>query len=201
MITAEESFCWAGPFDLRESALTKRFILLDRDGTLIKEKHYLSRPEQVELIPGAAAALRTLREMGWGVILITNQSGLGRGFFSRADLDHIHLRLMALLREENASLDGIYFCPHLPEEGCKCRKPLLGLVYQAVMDHGFDPKGCVVVGDKACDLEMGRRLGGMTCLVRTGYGRNYEESDPHLADYVLDSISELPVLIKNMEAA
>ena len=179
--------------------MTKRYILLDRDGTLIKERHYLSRPEQVEIIPGAGAALRTLKEMGWGAILITNQSGLGRGFFTRFDLDNIHLRLMALLGEENASLDGIYFCPHLPEEGCDCRKPLLGLVQQAVKDHGFDPKECVVVGDKACDLEMGRRLGVLTCLVRTGYGRDYEQSAPHLADFVLDSISQLPVLIKEIE--
>ena len=179
--------------------MTKRFILLDRDGTLIKEKNYLSRPEQVEIIPGAAAALRTLREMGWGTILITNQSGLSRGYFTRFDLDNIHLRLEALLSAEDASLDGIYFCPHLPEEGCNCRKPSLGLVYRAIKDHGFDPKGCVVVGDKACDLEMGRRLGVLTCLVRTGYGQKYEESAPHLADYVLDSISELPVLIKEIE--
>jgi len=172
--------------------------LLDRDGTLIKEKHYLSRPEQVELIPGGAAALRTLKGMGWGILLISNQSGLGRGLFTRSDLDNIHFRLVDLLREENASLDGIYFCPHRPEEGCDCRKPSLGLVFRAVKDHGFDPKGCVVVGDKACDLEMGRRLEVLTCLVRTGYGRNFEQSAPHLADYVLESLSELPILIKEI---
>ncbi len=175
--------------------MSKRYALLDRDGTLIVEKNYLSRAEQVELLPGAANALRNLRAMGWGAILISNQSGIARGYFTWDDLVGIHLRLERLLAEQNAILDGIYVCPHLPEERCMCRKPSPGLIRQAALEHAFNPADCVVVGDKACDLELGRRVGAQTCLVLTGYGQIFEETRLHLADYVLDGIGELPALI------
>ena len=97
----------------------RRFAILDRDGTIITEQNYLSVPERVELITGAAEALCQLRAMGLGLVLITNQSGLGRGFFIESTLERIHQRMKALLHQEGVWLDGIYCCPHTPEQGCQ----------------------------------------------------------------------------------
>ena len=96
--------------------LPQRFVILDRDGTIIVERCYLSDPAQVELIPGAGAALRQLSEIGLGLVVITNQSGIGRGYFDRSRLDLIHRRLCELLEAEGVRLDGIYTCPHVPED-------------------------------------------------------------------------------------
>ena len=148
----------------------RRFVLLDRDGTLIVERHYLSDPDQVELIPGAAAGLRRLRERGLGLAVVTNQSGIGRGFFDAARLAEIHQRLIEMLRAERVELDGIYFCPHHPDEACGCRKPQPALALRAAAELGFDATRAFVVGDMASDVALGRALGATTLLVRTGHG-------------------------------
>ena len=118
--------------------IPRRFVLLDRDGTLIVEKNYLSDPDQVELIPGAAAGLRRLAGCGLGLVVLTNQSGIGRGFFDEAKLAEIHQRLTGLLRTERVELDGIYFCPHHPDQACGCRKPQPELALRAAAELGFD---------------------------------------------------------------
>jgi D-glycero-D-manno-heptose 1,7-bisphosphate phosphatase len=148
----------------------RRFVLLDRDGTVNVERHYLSAPEQLCLLPGAAEGMRQMRAMGLGLAIVTNQSGVGRGFFDLARLAEIHDRLRAMLHEQGVELDGVYFCPHAPETGCVCRKPLPGLIHQAAAEHGFVPHECIVIGDKACDLALGHAVGAQTILVRTGYG-------------------------------
>lgn len=148
----------------------RRFVVLDRDGTIIEERHYLSDPRQVELIPGAGAGLRLLSEMGLGLVVITNQSGVGRGLFDQARLNLVHRRLCELLEGEGVYLNGIYSCPHRPEENCSCRKPQTQLLELAAKEHGFDLRECFVIGDKATDIEVGRRVGGTTFLVKTGYG-------------------------------
>jgi len=148
----------------------RRFVVLDRDGTIIEERHYLSDPRQVELIPGAAAGLRLLSEMGLGLVVITNQSGVGRGLFDQARLDLVHRRLCELLEAEGVYLNGVYSCPHRPEDNCPCRKPRTQLLELAAKEHGFDLTECFVIGDKASDVELGRKVGGTTFLVRTGYG-------------------------------
>jgi D-glycero-D-manno-heptose 1,7-bisphosphate phosphatase len=135
----------------------KRFVLLDRDGTLIEERHYLSDPGQVVLLPGAAQGLRSLAEAGFGIVLVTNQSGIARGYFDWGTLNAIHEVLRGLLTREDVVLDGIYVCPHQPKDDCACRKPRPGLALAAAKELGFDPRECVVVGDKACDVELGRR--------------------------------------------
>jgi histidinol-phosphate phosphatase family protein len=172
-----------------------RYILLDRDGTLIEERHYLARPDGVFLVPGAAAALKRLRELGWGAILVSNQSGVGRGRLTREQVEAIHAHLERLLARHSARLDAIYYCPHHPDERCRCRKPRPDLVRSAARDLGFDPSQCVVVGDKPADLELGKRVGARTILVRTGYGSRTEQSHRHLADAVVDSIAQLPALL------
>jgi D-glycero-D-manno-heptose 1,7-bisphosphate phosphatase len=148
----------------------RRFVLLDRDGTLIVEKHYLSDPDQVELIEGAAEGLRRLAARGLGLIVVTNQSGIGRGLFDAARLAQIHERLRGQLRAERVELDGIFVCPHHPDEACACRKPRTGLVERAASELGFEPSRAFVVGDMASDVALGRALGAITLLVRTGHG-------------------------------
>src|SRR5687768_18257619 len=98
----------------------RRFIVLDRDGTIVEEREYLSQPEQVKLIPSAGAALRELQQMGFGLVVITNQSGVGRGIFDQDQLDLIHERLKQLLDREGVHLDGLYVCPHKPDDHCSC---------------------------------------------------------------------------------
>jgi D-glycero-D-manno-heptose 1,7-bisphosphate phosphatase len=154
-------------------AATRRpFVLLDRDGTLNEERHYLGDPDQLVLFPGTGAALRLLSEAGFGLVVITNQSGIGRGLFSLADADQVNERLRALLAADGAMLDGIYMCPHSPDQSCDCRKPLPGLVERAAADLGFDPGASTVIGDKQADIALGRRIGARTILVRTGWGED-----------------------------
>ncbi len=148
----------------------KRFVILDRDGTLIVERNYLSTPDQVELIPNAVEGLRAIEALGWGRLIVTNQSGINRGYFTQEVVDAVNRRLLVLLAEANARVDGIYVCPHTPAECCNCRKPETGLVLKAAVEWKFDPARSVVVGDKACDIDLGRRLGAVTILVLTGYG-------------------------------
>lgn len=168
--------------------MSRRFVLLDRDGTVIEERHYLSDPDEVALIPGAAAGLRALREQGLGLVLVTNQSGIGRGYFDRARLAEIHERLIALLAAEDLAFDGIYFCPHTPDDGCACRKPRTGLIEQAAREHGFEPAESFVVGDLPSDVALGRAIGATTLLVRTGHGARTEAEGESSADRVVDDL-------------
>jgi len=148
----------------------RRFVLLDRDGTINFERHYLSDPAQLSLLPGAAAGLRSMRELGLGLVVVTNQSGIARGYFDVARLEKIHERLHELLGAAGVELDGIFFCPHGPDDTCPCRKPRPGMVNSAAREFDFDPKQAFVIGDKDCDIQLGRSVGATTLLVRTGHG-------------------------------
>jgi len=166
----------------------RRFALLDRDGTVIVEKDYLSSVEGLELLPNTLAGLRAMRDLGLGLVLLTNQSGIGRGYFSAETVAEIHRALGKLLATGGVSLDGIYVCPHGPDEGCACRKPSPGLAEQAARELGFRLQDSVVIGDKAADIELGRRVGATTILVRTGYGREVESNGGANPDYVADDL-------------
>lgn len=150
--------------------MKKRFVLLDRDGTVIKHKHHLTDIQDVELILKSANAIKKLKELGLGIIIMTNQSVVGRGLVSLSGLKAIHTKILHLLAEKGAHIDGIYFCPHKPEDNCSCRKPKFGLVEKAINDHHFDPKLCFVVGDNKGDIELGINIRATTILVKTGYG-------------------------------
>ena len=163
-------------------------VVLDRDGTLNVEVHYLSHPDQVELLPGVADGLRALRSAGCRLVVVTNQSGIARGYFDEERLAAIHARLRALLAESGVTLDAIYHCPHLPDDGCACRKPGPLLVERAAADLGFDETSVFVVGDKPCDMDLGRGLGVPTILVRTGYGAAHEAAGDAAADFVVDDL-------------
>jgi len=162
--------------------------MLDRDGTIIVERHYLSRADQVELLPGAAAGLQAMRQLGFFLVVLTNQSGIGRNFFQHEDVWSVHERLRDLLRDQDVELDGIYYCPHVPEDGCRCRKPSPGLVERAAADLGFAPAASVVIGDKSCDIDLGRNVGATTILTRTGYGSAVERTKSAQPDYVIDDL-------------
>jgi D-glycero-D-manno-heptose 1,7-bisphosphate phosphatase len=154
--------------------LSRRFVLLDRDGTINAERHYLSHPHQLSLLPGAAAGLRALRELGLGLVVVTNQSGIARGYFDHERLAAIHERLHELLGSAGVELDGIYFCPHGPDENCPCRKPREGMALAAARELDFRLEDSFMIGDKGCDIELGRRIGATTILVQTGYGAETE---------------------------
>jgi D-glycero-D-manno-heptose 1,7-bisphosphate phosphatase len=152
-------------------------VFLDRDGTINPDKGYMNHPDLMELYPGAAAAIRRLQEAGLAVAVTTNQAGIAKGFLTEDTLEHIHARLEELLSLEGVRLDGLYYCPHSPQDGnppyrreCDCRKPATGMAHEAAADLGLDLSRSYVVGDKRTDVEFGRNLGAVTVLVLTGYG-------------------------------
>ena len=161
---------------MEQTSPRRRFVLLDRDGTINRERHYLSDPGEVELLSGALRGLAQMTALGLGLAVVTNQSGVGRGLFDRGKLDQIHERLKSLLAAGGVVLDGFFICPHHPNEGCPCRKPKPGLVLQAAAELDFSPAETFVIGDKECDLELGHRVGAYTILVTTGYGRALVDS-------------------------
>jgi len=176
------------------------FVALDRDGTIITERHYLADPDLVELLPGAASGLRQLRRLGLGLVVVTNQSAIGRGYFDESRLRVIHQRMLELLTAEGVELDGIYFCPHMPEDDCPCRKPKLGLLELAANELGFDLLACFVIGDKACDIEMGRRVGATTFLVRSGYGAELVAKGSANPDYLVQDLLDAAQVIEHLLA-
>ena len=158
-----------------------RYIFLDRDGTINAEVCYLSRPEQVELLPGAAEGIKLLRKKGFYIIIVTNQSGIARGYFSESELSKIHDMLLKLLTAEGAFIDDIIYCPHHPQGKvpqyaikCDCRKPKTGMLVQAMQKYNIDLTESYVIGDKLSDVELAKNAGCKAILVRTGYGKEID---------------------------
>jgi D-glycero-D-manno-heptose 1,7-bisphosphate phosphatase len=140
-------------------------VFLDRDGTIVVDKHYLADADGLELLPNAAAGLRELQGLGGRLVVVTNQSGVGRGYFDEAALAAMNARLEELLAAEGVELAGIYACPHAPDAGCDCRKPATGLFTRAREDLGLELEGSFVVGDGESDVEAGARIGAMTIRI------------------------------------
>ena len=146
-------------------------VLLDRDGTVIQDKHYLADPAGVELLSGAAGALRSLAAAGMRLFVVTNQSGIGRGYFSEQDYNACHAAMENLLQAEGVLLDGSAFCSHIPEAACDCRKPSTGMWRTLAAENGLDPSRTAMIGDKAEDIAFGKNAGfAATILVLTGKG-------------------------------
>lgn len=154
------------------TAGSRRAIFLDRDGTLIEEKAYVSDPEQVVLLPGTAAALSDLRDGGFALVVVTNQSGIARGLYSESQYHAVAKRLDELLAVAGSPVDATMYCPHHPDSGlaCECRKPATGMYRQAAAELGLDLAKSFYVGDKVFDVIPALELGGVGVLVRTGYG-------------------------------
>jgi len=165
----------------------KPALFLDRDGTVIVEKHYLSTPEGVELIPGVADALKQAKAAGYVIVIVTNQAGIGRGIYTVSDYDAVARKVIELLTLEGVVVDGTYYCPHHPDSGCDCRKPAPGMIECAIADLGIDAGQSVMIGDRETDILAGKHAGvGKTILVKTGYG--VHEADTTSADYVADDV-------------
>lgn len=151
-----------------------RAVFLDRDGTLIRDVGYLSREDEIEILPRVPEALCLLRETGLKVVVITNQSAVARGRLTEQKLQKIHDELRHDLAKRGASLDGIYYCPHHPTEGegiyaivCDCRKPAAGMVHRAAEELGLEPSISYVVGDQRTDMELARQIGAKGLWIRS----------------------------------
>ena len=144
-------------------------VFLDRDGTLVEEVNYLSRVEDLRIFPYSAEAIRLLKRLGFLIIVVTNQSGIGRGVYDEAAMTSIHNKI-----QEDLAIDAFYFCPHIPADGCNCRKPNIGMIEAACIDHAIDLDRSWMIGDKDIDVEAGRSAGLSTILVLTGYGTEHK---------------------------
>lgn len=169
----------------------KKAVFLDRDGTLNVEVNYLSTAKKLVLCPGAAAAVKVINDLHLPAIIVTNQSGIGRHMFNARMLEEIHLKLKELLKTEgDAKLDAIYYCPHLPRDGCNCRKPNLGMAELAKKEFNIDLQNSYFIGDRETDIEFGRRAGGKTVLVLTGYGKETKKLLTVLPDFIAQDLTE-----------
>ena len=158
----------------------KRAAFLDRDGTIIEEVQYLADPAGVVLVPGAAEGLRDIRRAGFELVVVTNQSGIARGYYSENEFRAVQNRVDTLLAEAGVRLDAVLHCPHHPDftGPCDCRKPALGLYERAQTALGIDLAASIYVGDRLSDVLPALATGGSGYLVRTGYGRDHAPLAP-----------------------
>jgi len=180
--------------------MANRCVFLDRDGTINEEVNYLSHPEQLRLITGAAEAIKSLNRAGFKVVVVTNQAGVARGYFTEQTVREIHEALEKMLDEQGARVDAIYYCPHHPAAGigvyrqdCNCRKPNPGMLEKAAAELNIDLNESFVVGDKISDLEAGLAMGCRNILVQTGYGPESTNEFSGAAwgpEYVADNLLE-----------
>ncbi len=183
--------------------MTRRAILMDRDGTVCDEVGYVNHVDRLRLLPRSGAAIRAANGAGFQTVVLTNQAGVARGYFDETLVDRVHERLRELLAAEGARLDGIYYCPHHPGVGtgayrkdCECRKPKPGMLFRARDEMGVDLARSYMVGDSVRDIEAGFRAGATPVLVLTGYGRGEWEHQrdrwtvqpAHVAGDLLDAV-------------
>jgi D-glycero-D-manno-heptose 1,7-bisphosphate phosphatase len=146
----------------------RQAVFLDRDGTLISDPGYLRDPVQVELLPGAAAALTALAQRGYLLVLVSNQSGIGRGLITAQEAHSVHRRVVAVLAQAGIALDAAYYCPHAPDDACSCRKPRAGLLFDAAREHGIDLHRSIMIGNSPSDVGAGKEAGTFTIFLRDG---------------------------------
>jgi D-glycero-D-manno-heptose 1,7-bisphosphate phosphatase len=157
----------------------KRAVFLDRDGTIIEDRDYLKRVEDVVIFPGAAAALKRLQDAGFRLFIVSNQSGVGRGYFTLDDVEKVNTHLVVQLAQSGVRFEKIYFAPEAPEQPSRGRKPSPQFLFDARDEFGVDLGGSYMIGDKLIDLECGWNAGiKKSLLVRTGYGAKLEKASP-----------------------
>lgn len=164
--------------------LMNRAVFLDRDGTIARDVHYCSRPEDLELLPTVGEGIRLLNEAEFKVVVITNQSGIARGYFTEEMLGKIHQKMINDLARYGAHIDAIYYCPHHPDEGCECRKPKPKLAYQAIKDLQIDSQQSYVIGDRLMDVQLARAVGCKSVMISSDPGRSELEDCDILPDYI-----------------
>ena len=171
----------------------EKIVFLDRDGTLNEEVNYLHRPEDMHLLAGVPEALRRLKEAGFKLVVVTNQAGVARGYYTEDDVKELHRYMNELLAGQGVKIDAFYYCPHHPEHGigkykvrCHCRKPETGMFEMAEQDFAVDKASSWMIGDKLIDMEAGRNYGVRTVLVGTGYGAGVHEEQKKKGDFPYD---------------
>lgn len=179
---------------MSEAHAPRPAAFIDRDGTLIEEVNFLSRVEDLNVFPYTADALRMLKELGFYIVVLTNQSGIGRGIYTESDMHSIH---DAMQQELEGAIDAFYFCPHLPDAGCECRKPGLGMIRQAQKEFSIDLGRSWMIGDKKLDVETGKNAGVGSALVLTGYGRNHQHELNERPDVIAEDLLAAVMQIVN----
>lgn len=173
-------------------------VFIDRDGTLIEEVNYLSRVGDLRLFPFTAKAIKLLKENGFKIIIVTNQSGIGREIYTETEMHAIHDQIQT---ELEGAIDAFYFCPHLPCDGCKCRKPGLGMIEAACEDFEIDLRSSWMVGDKKIDIETGFNASIATAFVLTGYGATHKPLLEHPPSLIANDIMEAAKRIVEIKSA
>lgn len=184
--------------------MSRRAIIMDRDGTVCDEVGYINHVDRIRLLPRSAEAIRLANAADFQTVVVTNQAGVARGYFAESLIDEVHDRVRELLAEGGARLDGIYYCPHHPEVGapayrkeCTCRKPSPGMLERARDEMGIDLSASFMIGDTIKDVEAGRRVGATSILVLSGYGKGeleyqsnaWKVKPDHVADDLLTAIT------------
>ena len=176
----------------------KKAIFLDRDGVINKEVSYLSNPNDFEFIEGSIEALKILKQKGFLIIIITNQAGIARGFFTEETLEAIHSKMIRILKQNNIELDDIYYCPHHPEftGPCDCRKPNIGMLLKAQLEYNIDLTNSYIVGDTLNDIQTGKAARCKTVLVLTGYGKEEQKNiGTIIPDMIFKNLKEFAINI------
>ena len=181
------------------SAHKRHAVFLDRDGTIAEEVGYANHISRFDVFPYAPAAIRRLNEASIPVIVVTNQSGIARGFFPESLVTEIHEKMKAQLAARGAHVDAIYYCPHIRENNCRCRKPLPGMLERAAEEHGLELAGSMIVSDRYDDISMAHRVGSKGILVLSGYGRGEYEWNrsrwPRMPDHVVEDLAAAVTII------
>lgn len=174
---------------MSERSQIRPAVFPDRDGVIAEEVGYLNHISRFRMFPFAAKAIQLLNQAGFAVIVVTNQSGVGRGYFPESLVQEVHESMTKQLAAAGAKLDGVYYCPHISADNCSCRKPKTGMLERAAGEHNLDLKRSFIVGDRYSDTELARNAGARSILVRTGYGagelawhsKNWPQQPDHLA--------------------
>jgi len=181
--------------------MKNRAVFIDRDGTINVDTHYIGDPDRFVMYKGVGEGVRRLKDMGYLIIVVTNQSGIARGYFTIEDLMKVHERMEYEFASFGVRLDGIYYCPHHPDDGCPCRKPNTALFEQAIKEHNIDVAGSFMIGDKELDIIAGKRIGLKTILIpeldmRENLAQNINEWQ-HRPDYIADDFLSATEWIRN----
>jgi histidinol-phosphate phosphatase family protein len=166
----------------------RRAVFLDRDGTISRDVHYCSRAEDFQILPGVPQAIRLLNDHGFKVVVVTNQSGIARGYFTEETLSLIHQKMREELQEHGAFVDAIYFCPHHPDDNCECRKPKTRLLLTAAQDIGINLAVSYMIGDDAKDVQAGRTAGCKTVWITAGPGNMKDNPPCQSADHIASGL-------------
>ncbi|HTT33247.1 MAG TPA: D-glycero-beta-D-manno-heptose 1,7-bisphosphate 7-phosphatase [Methylomirabilota bacterium] len=177
-----------------ECASLRPAVFLDRDGTIAEEVGYLNHINRFRIFPFVAAAIRRLNEASWPVVVVSNQSGVGRGYFPESLVNDVNELMKKQLSQAGATIDAVYYCPHTSSDNCICRKPKNGMLEQAAREHSLDLRRSYVVGDRYADIQLAENAGAHGILVRTGYGEGelawHAAEWPTQPDFVAKDLAE-----------